>query len=139
MAETDTTELPVVEQVELKKNHVGEEPVTVSELQRLIAKTGANPAEIEWPQDRWGFTSQIKKTVLQAASTVRGQQDKHDLLVATMAVLLTHIKKRLPADQKTKAEYEATLEKFAEQRAFKDRVSGDPVAKPGSENLGLLD
>lgn len=103
------------------------EPVNVPTLQDLIKNVSDNPATINFPQDRWGFTSQIKTTVLKAASTVRGQDDKHDLLVATLAVLIAHVKARKAKDKATQQMVREHHNAAAAERGPRERVSGGVV------------
>lgn len=98
-----------------------------SEIAALVKAAGANPAALQFPTDKWGFTSQIKTQVLKAASTVKGSDDKHALLVGTLAVLIAHVKARLESD---KNEQKLRLERIAAaqtERAPRERVSGAPV------------
>src|SRR5690606_23710307 len=93
-------------------------------LRDLIATVSANPAELKFPTDKWGFTSGVRREVLKMAATVKGQKDKHDLLVGTLAILIAHIQKRLPVDAATREKALADQAKFAENRQWKDRISG---------------
>ncbi len=108
----------------------GPEPELVdpNSLKALLAAAGPNPAALKFPTDRWGFTSEIKKSVLKAAATVRGQQDKHDILIGTLAVLIAHIKARLPEDRKT-AEYFMQVEAAATaERLNRERITASPTS-----------
>lgn len=106
------------------------DPVDPNSLKALLAAAGPNPAVLKFPTDRWGFTSEIKKSVLKAAATVRGQQDKHDILIGTLAVLIAHIKARLPADRNS-AEYFAQIEAAATaERLKRDRIVASPTSMP---------
>ena len=93
-------------------------------LKYLIQEVSANPAELKFPTDKWGFTSGVRREVLKMASTVRGQKDKHDLLVGTLAILIAHIQKRLPVDAELQAKVLADRAKFEENRSHLDRISG---------------
>ena len=86
-------------------------------LKALIAVAGANPATLVFPQDKWGFTSALKKEILKAAGSVKGQDDKHDLLLGTLVVLVTHIKARKDKDAADKVKFMRELE-----QAHKDRL-----------------
>lgn len=57
-----------------------------------------NPALLDFPQDQWGFTSELKKAVLKAASTVNAQPDKQKLLIDTLELLLAHVDARFSTD-----------------------------------------
>lgn len=102
--------------------------ITYDLIKEAVKKATANPVKMEFPQDKWGFTSQIKKEVLKAAGTVRGQQDKHDLLVATLAMLLQHIKLRLEPDRALQQERIKRLDDAAAERASRERIGATPTA-----------
>jgi hypothetical protein len=99
------------------------EPVAYTDIKTWVAKTGTNPAELQFPTDRWGFTSNIKKEVLKAASTIRGQQDKTDLVIAVLAVLLQHIKLRQPVDAAIAATSLQRQQAAINERAPRERVT----------------
>lgn len=94
------------------------------QLRELIKEVSVNPAELKFPTDRWGFTSAIRREVLKQAATVRGQKDKHDLLVGTLAILIAHIQKRLPIDAETQAKKVEDMQRFEQHRVHLDRISG---------------
>lgn len=104
-------------------------PVPEDKIRQLVAKATANPALLEFPTDKWGFTSGIKKEILKAASTVRGQDDKHDLLVGTLAVLIRHIQLRKASDKATEDHRRSVQEAARAERAPRERV-GASVAAP---------
>jgi len=93
------------------------ETVSYNMIKEYTAKAVANPALLEFPQDKWGFTSGIKKEVLKAASTIRGAQDKHDLVIAVLAVLIQHIKLRKASDEELQAERIRRQAEAAERRS----------------------
>lgn len=88
-------------------------PKTPAEPEVIVP---TNPALLDFPTDPWGFTSALKKETLRAASTVQAQPDKQALLLATMELLIEHIKARFPTDQSNK-------DAFAEQarKAYAER------------------
>lgn len=89
----------------------------MADIKELVQQVSANPALVQFPTDRWGFTSAVRREVLKQAAMVRGQKDKHDLLVGTLAILLSHVQKRFPVDQANRLKYEADIQKFAQERA----------------------
>lgn len=97
-------------------------------LKALIAKVTDNPAKLEFPTDRWGFTSAIKKEVLKGAGSVRGHEDKHDLLLGTLMVLITHIKMRKDKDRKEKALRLARIIAAEDERMHRQHYSS-PLKK----------
>ena len=112
---TDTTIQPKAANTE-----VG---IIYDQIKELVAAAGDNPATLVFPTDRWGFTSGIKREVLKAASTVRGQDDKHALLVGTLAVLIAHIKKRKAKDEQVQADRMAGIQAARTERAPRERVT----------------
>ena len=98
-------------------------PKELTALGKLISKVTANPATLEFPTDPWGFTSKLRKEVLQAASMVRGQDDKHDLLVGTLAILITHIKARKDRDEAERLRQLDEVRKAAAERAPREAYS----------------
>ncbi|AGC35622.1 hypothetical protein HOS22_gp56 [Rhizobium phage RHEph08] len=65
----------------------------------LVENVPANPANIVWPMDQWGITSDLRKALIQAAGSVKGVPEKHELILATIMVGLAHIKSRRGRDQ----------------------------------------
>lgn len=98
-----------------------------SELKELVASASHNPALLKFPQDRWGFTSKIKTQVLDAASTVRGNDDKHELLIGTLAVLIAHIKARKAHDAEVQERRLERIRAEASERGPRERVTGRVV------------
>jgi len=117
---TDTT-------IEAKVNPAGE-PVPYNQIKDLVARATANPAELTFPTDKWGFTSQIKKEVLKAASSVRGQDDKHDLLIGTLSVLIRHIQLRKDSDKALELARMDRHKAAATERAPRERITADAAA-----------
>ncbi len=76
----------------------------MTDLKELMENVSDNPAQIKWPSDQWGFTTEVKKAISSAAGRLGGSQDKHDLLIATLMVALAHVKKRHAKDVRVRAE-----------------------------------
>jgi hypothetical protein len=68
------------------------------ETKAAPAPVSGNPALVEFPRDTWGFTSDLRKAGLLAASAVRGSQEKQDLLLATLRVIAQHSLARFDGD-----------------------------------------
>lgn len=92
-------------------------------LKELLAGVGVNPAALVFPTDKWGFTSEIKKTILKAAGAVKGQDDKHDLLLSTLLVLITHIKLRKDKDHSDRMKFQSELADAHESRLPREQYS----------------
>lgn len=84
-----------------------------------------NPAKLPFPVDKWGFTSAIKKEILKAASTVQGNDEKNELLLNTLVVLVTHIKLRQIKDKELKASRMKFNTAQKQDRAVREMVTGD--------------
>ena len=91
------------------------------------AESTSNASLLEFPTDKWGFTSGIKKEVLKVASTIRGKDDKHMILVQTMAVLMAHIKGRLTLDKEHEEKRQEQIKKLDAERLPRERVTGKAV------------
>jgi len=96
-------------------------PLTV--VQQLMQDVSDNPMQIKWPRDTWGTTTELKKAVIYAASTVRGNADKHDLLLNTLAVAIAHIQKRRAKDVRARELSRKGLQAAKEDRIPRQRVS----------------
>lgn len=120
------------ETIEPKTNDV--EHVPYNQIKDWVARTTANSAELQFPTDKWGFTSGIKKEVLKAASTIRGQQDKTDLVMAVMAILMQHIRLRQKPDQELQAVRQERYAAAKAERAPRERVTAAVVAKPTADS-----
>ncbi len=59
----------------------------------------ANPALVEFPRDEYGTMSALRKELLLAASTVRGNETKHKLFLETLSIAAQHAQSRLQADK----------------------------------------
>lgn len=59
----------------------------------------SNPAFLNWPQDRWGFTSELRKALLKAASGIQGDKEKHDLVMLTLGIGAKHVMTRFLVDK----------------------------------------
>lgn len=121
MADTEDTVTPKGADLTVDPNEV---------IKGYVKAAGANPAELQFPTDPWGFTSEIKKAALRAAGTVRGQDDKHMLLLGTLAVLMAHVKARLTSDKATQAEI---IEREIKYAAERNRVEATPVPAEPTE------
>lgn len=109
------------------KGATARNPSTVEQIKELVAKTGPNPALLEFPTDTWGFTSGVRKEVLKAASSVRGQADKHLLLIGTLQVLIAHIKARYEPDIAARENEVAFRDAQAADRINRNRVVATPA------------
>lgn len=70
----------------------------------------ANPAQVEFPRDEWGFTTALRKTGLSVAGAIRGDRKKLELFIQTLGILAQHAQARIDGDV---LEREARLEALA--------------------------
>lgn len=93
----------------------------------------ANPALVEFPRDEWGFTTELRKAGLQAAQSIRGNDEKHRLFIDTIKVLAQHAIARLEGDAKAVA---ARVEEIAKRdasalhRQFGTAKAAEPAETP---------
>lgn len=90
-------------------------------------KMDANPTKIAWPTDKWGFTRELRKAVLSAASKLNGDADKKKLLDATIEVAIEFLEVNYESG---KRERKRKLEKMAAKEAGVEAPKDKPKAKP---------
>lgn len=73
-----------------------------------------NPAQIDWPRDVDGVTSELKKAITNAARRMNGRADKRDVILAVLEVGIGHVNARHDSQQVANAE---TVKWRAEQEA----------------------
>lgn len=64
----------------------------------MANEVSSNPALVEFPRDEWGFTSDLRKAGLAAASAIYGNPEKQALFIATLRVLAQHAGARVNSD-----------------------------------------
>lgn len=89
-----------------------------------MADVSSNPAQVEFPRDTWGFTTNIRKYGLLAAGAVRGDDEKLELFITTLGILAQHAKARLESDKAIK------LVRM-EELAAAGRVSSEGISVDG--------
>lgn len=102
-------------------------PITDDGIKALIANVSDNPAKVEFPTDKWGFTSAIRKEVLKAASNVKGNEEKHNLLLGTLAILCQHIMVRKEGDLFMFDLRRKEMREAADELAPRQRIAAGPV------------
>ena len=93
-------------------------------MKQAKVKADANPSNIEWPTDKWGFTRELRKAVLQTASKLKGDADKKKLLDATLEVAIEFLEVNYESSQR---ERKRMLDKLAAREA------GEPAPKKTKE------
>jgi len=81
-----------------------------------VPQVSTNPALIGFPADKWGYTSKMRKELLAAAATIKGQPDKAKLFLATLDLIRAHVIARFALDSGRKGEAAADAERFAAMR-----------------------
>lgn len=100
------------------------------ELKSLLERVESNPAKVEFPRDTWGFTSALKKVALDAASNVKGQEDKQTLLLAVLDVLKAHVIARYSVDIEFRKSLDKQKSELKQGRLQRTRIFGSAVPKP---------
>lgn len=90
----------------------------------------SNPALVEFPLDTWGMTSELRKAGIRAASSVRGNEEKHKLLLQTLRIIAQHSAARLKGDAAALAARGAKIEARATDP--RQRINGAPTALPAT-------
>jgi hypothetical protein len=114
----------------------GRSAPTAEGIRALVAAVDKNPALVEFPVDPWGFTRELRKVGLAAASAVKGQADKHITLLGTLMVLTAHVKARVEEDQKHHKEHQALVERTYRERNKYTRNYGMSLPHKGGIEPG---
>lgn len=93
-----------------------EAPQTEPYWAKLVRNVSDNTAAISWPRDRFGTTSDFKKEFGRAANNLGGNEEKEEILIATLYVAIAHIKARSAKDRRNKEARLAKIRKAAEDR-----------------------
>jgi hypothetical protein len=99
------------------------------EMKRLMAAVSHNPAQVEFPQDAWGMTSELRKVALRTAAAIRGDENKLQIFLGSLQIIAGHAKARMQADK----DYIAERLAAAQVLAGKERVYGNPVPATATE------
>ena len=100
---------------------------TREEMTAMLESVSANPATVEFPRDTWGFTSELKKHALRAAASVNGSDDKQQLLMDTLAVLVKHVVARFPKDKEFRDHLNSEKARLATEVNSRAAVFGLPA------------
>lgn len=76
----------------------------------LVRNVSDNPAAIKWPADHWGFTSEIKQDFVALVGKLRGHPAKTEILLATLAVMTAHVRKRGDKDDRIRSQRRAFVQ-----------------------------
>lgn len=104
--------------------------ITQEQVKYLVDNAAVNPADIRWPTDEHGITSDLKKAIIAVAMAAKGNSDKEAVIIATLQVGFAHIKKRVVKDAEEQlkriermqaaAEARRPLERFKKQNYKKE-------------------
>jgi hypothetical protein len=86
--------------------------------EEVEVEVSGNPNNIEWPTDRMGVTSDLRKAGMSTAGRVNGQLDKLKLTLATLDILRKHTKARYAAQV---AENQLVRSRGADRTAEEER------------------
>lgn len=75
---------------------------TLNKPNKMKAKSGnkGTATNLKFKADPWGFTTEVKKAVIKAASRIGSSEDKQVLLLETLAELTLHINASFKSAQK---------------------------------------
>lgn len=99
----------------------GQTDAEVSFTEQYITNVATNVALLQFPRDPFGFTSAFKKEFLKAASTIRGQDDKHEIILNTLAILTAHVKARKSGDLVSRAAIHAQRDAITAEAQKRER------------------
>ena len=91
-------------------------PAEKPEVLEVAVAVSANVAGIQWPSDKWGYTSKLRKEFTVAASTVKGQADKQAILLHTLDLMRGHLIARFKADAEGRVHALARIQAATEDR-----------------------
>lgn len=97
-----------------------------------------NPRLLVFPQDNAGFLYKLKNEVLKSIERQNGNQEKHEALMGTLAVLYKFAKRRYEAQAETRAAAVAQAAEAVEvpdegeQPSGGDHVKQDGQSEPGA-------
>lgn len=82
----------------------------------LVRNVSDNQSQIKWPTDVWGFTSDLRKEFALLVGKLNGHPAKTEILLATLAIMTAHVKKRTAKDDRTREARRAFVQAGAEAR-----------------------
>lgn len=88
------------------------------DFKKLLEAVPAHPGKIQWVQDKYGTTSEIKKAGIAMAGKIKGDPERMKTALRTLAIISQHIKARMKADQEHQ---KARMERLRE--AEKSRIA----------------
>lgn len=100
-----------------------------AEHSRLLHAVSKNPAQVEFPADVWGMTTELRKAGLRVAGSIRGNEEKLRVYLATLSILGAHAVARVDDDKASNADRLAANERLS----LNERVYGKPVPAPLTE------
>lgn len=68
-----------------------------------------NIANIRYPTDIWGFTSELRKEFAKVTGKLHGHEAKTEILLATLAIMASHVNKRKGKDVQHRADRRARV------------------------------
>lgn len=95
-----------------------------------------NPRLLVFPQDSTGFLYKMKNEVLKAVERQNGNQEKHDALIGTLAVLYKFAKTRMAMQAETRAAAVAAAAEGVEVAAEPETPAGDEPTQPDGQSEG---
>lgn len=87
----------------------------------LVQNVSDNPAQVVWPRDPWGFTSELRKAITKVSGRDNGHTEKEEILIATMMVGLAHFKKRRDKNRRVQEQRLTKIKAAANKRVPLER------------------
>ena len=81
-----------------------------------VPEVSTNTALLVFPADKWGYTSKMRKELLLAAGSIKGQPDKAKLYLQTLDLIRAHVIARFALDKETRAQIGKDAEHYASLR-----------------------
>lgn len=89
----------------------------------LARNVSDNVAQIQYPADIWGTTSALRKEFAQITGKLNGHPARTEILLATLAIMASHIQKRKGKDNTQRAARRARVVEGIERRAPLERFN----------------
>jgi hypothetical protein len=89
---------------------------TLPAVKPEVPQVTANPGLLDFPQDKWGYTSKMRKEMLLAAGSIKGQPDKAKLYLQTLDLIRAHVLARYALDKDVRAQVGKDAEHYASLR-----------------------
>lgn len=87
----------------------------------LVRNVSTNVANIQYPSDIWGTTSALRKEFAMITGKLNGHPAKTEILLATLAVMASHVQKRAAKDNDLRSARRARIVEGQQRRVPLER------------------